>query len=152
MQSSASQFGLCDDTLSAKKPAYIDELNKSIWIATINNPANKLVNFFAIDNCIEILKSDGKLESRCDGLLLHENYLKFVELKNKGRDWLKGSKQLAVTIKIFKLNYDLKSYDKVEAYLSNKQHPGSNTNYFRVIEEFKDETDLILYVKTIIEI
>ncbi len=80
--STKRKFGLCDESASA----YIDEeaRNKNDkWIAEIRNPNEIQVDFYAIDNCIEIKKANGDMESRCDGMLYYNKTLIFVELKNR---------------------------------------------------------------------
>ncbi len=62
-------FGLCDDPLPSKNPAYIDEKDGSKWIAVVVNEDRHKVIFTAIDHCIEIKREDGKMAKRCDGVL-----------------------------------------------------------------------------------
>jgi len=73
-------------------------------------------------------KEDGNMESRCDGILSYLNNLIFVELKErkKGQWFKKGREQLTVTIKRFKSECDLNTYDRVEAYVCNSLKPLSN--------------------------
>ena len=47
--SSLSRFGLCDDESEPLKPAYIDEVNVSNWLAQVNNVKCYPVDFYAID-------------------------------------------------------------------------------------------------------
>ena len=147
--SNATTFGLCDDPPPAENPAYIDTLDPSKWIGVVENSENKEINFYATDHCVEILRSDGNRESKCDGILHFENSLFFIELKNRGsRGWLKkGREQITITIRVFKANQDISRYDKVEAYVCNKQRPLANTGNANHIQQFKDETGLILNVK-----
>lgn len=78
-------FGICDDT--NEMPAYLDSVNKSIWIATVINNNQKEITFTAVDNCIEILRENGEMENRCDVMLTSDICLYLVELKNKVSDW-----------------------------------------------------------------
>lgn len=154
-QSDKTTFGLCDDPPPAKDPAYIDENNPSEWIATINNPTNIRVDFYAIDHCVKILKPNNKdEESRCDGLLHHTNDLTFVELKDRASSgWLtKGRGQLTTTIAVFSAHYDITVFNKVEAYVANKQRPLANTSMSNEIQKFKDDTGLTLRVQATISI
>jgi hypothetical protein len=140
------KFGLCDDPPPAELPAYIQEYRSDEWIADVNNPDLKEITFKAIDHCVPVLRPDGNLESRCDGLLLQDNNLMFIELKDKViRGWVKEArKQLAITIKYFKENHDISQYNIVEAYACNKQRPLAITSNTSEIQQFKDETADIL--------
>ncbi len=82
-ESNKLKFGLCDGPPSTGDHAHIDEDKSEVWLAIVNNPDGNIVFFYAIDNCVEIFRSDGNMESRCDGILLYreENHLIFVELK-----------------------------------------------------------------------
>ena len=82
------EFGLCDDPLPVTKRAYIDEDDPIKWIGIVNNTMKKQGDIYAIDHCIDIFKLDGNMESRCDGMLHHDNKLIFVELKARKK---KGS-------------------------------------------------------------
>lgn len=75
--SSSAKFGLCDDPDPAKNPAYIDEADSTKWIATVDNPNLKVAEFYAIDNCLNILDEAGAMQSRCDGMLSYENKVIF---------------------------------------------------------------------------
>lgn len=142
-------FGLCDDAPPATSPAYIDEVDESKWIGHVTNLASIAVDFYAIDHCIDIRRPNGEMESRCDGMLHYDNKLAFVELKDRAsQGWLaKAREQLAITTNIFKENHDSSTYDKVDAYVCNKQRPLFSTNYKIAIQQFKDNTGLILHVQ-----
>ena len=148
--SDKSVFGLCDDPPPAETSAYIDENDTSKWIGVANNSLNKDVNFYAIDHCIEILRDNGDLESRCDRMLHFDNDLIFVELKDRhSSKWLStGRKQLEITIDIFKLNNtQISNFNSIKAYVCNKQRPLFHSNYKKEIQKFKDKTGFILNVK-----
>lgn len=152
--SNKDEFGLCDDPPPSSSPAYIDELDKSKWIASVSNPKSKEVNFIAIDACIDIRKSDGNLESRCDGLLNYDNDLIFVELKSReGGSWVKkGREQLTVTFENFKKNYEIDEYNDISANISNSLRPQSHSGHAINIQKFFDDTGLILRTDNIIPI
>lgn len=141
-----SEFGLCDDPPPSNFPAYIDTENQAKWIAVVKNPDLKEVTFKAIDNCVPLIRADGQSESRCDGMLEVENTLKFIELKDRGTShWLsKGRKQLTVTIQIFRANHEISKYKKVEAYVCNKQRPLAVTGNNTEVQQFKNDTGLLL--------
>lgn len=152
--SNKKEFGLCDDPPPPSLPAYIDELDKSKWIATINNRNSKKVDFIAIDACIDIRKADGNLESRCDGLLAYDNDLIFVELKSReGGQWLKkGREQLTITVDNFKDNYNISQYNDVSANVCNSLRPQSHSGHAVNIQRFFDDTGLVLRADSTIEI
>ena len=72
-ESSEINFGICDNLKN--KGAYIDENNKSNWISIVSNPDQKEIEFYAIDNCVEIRRANGEMESRCDGVLKESSNL-----------------------------------------------------------------------------
>lgn len=141
------KFGLCDDPSPSTGPAYIDEGQPEKWIGIVNNPKLKSVDFFAIDNCVEVNKPDGRQDSTCDGLLRFENSLVFTELKEReGGKWLKkGREQIANTIRRFKDEVDESQYDNVEAYVCNSLRPLVNSGHAISIQMFKDETGYVLH-------
>jgi hypothetical protein len=140
------KFGLCDDPPPAKNPAYIKEDTPDDWIAEVDNKNEISVELYAIDNCIEVLRPNGEMESRCDCMLHYSNSLVFAELKDRAsRGWLaKGSSQVSTTINKFKENHNINDFDKVEAYVCNKQRPLAITGINTTVQKFKDETGLIL--------
>ncbi len=152
--SNLAEFGLCDDPPPANNPAYIDEVDDNKWIGIVKNIDTKEVEFIAIDACIDIRKPDGKTESRCDGLICFDNNLIFVELKSReGGQWFKkGREQLTVTVNTFKANYNINQYNSVYGNVCNSLRPQSHSGHAANIEQFKDETDLILKGDRIIEI
>lgn len=154
-ESSINQFGLCDNPKPAEDPAYIDEDTPSKWIAIVKNQTNKDVDFYAIDNCVTVLKPDGvNLESRCDGMLHFDNTVIFIELKMRGGSgWLsKARSQLTITLGKFKEENTLADFDKVEAYACNGLRPTANQGNNTELQKFKDETGFIMYAQQEIEI
>ncbi len=153
-ESNNEKFGLCDDPPPATEPAYINENNCRQWIAVVKNPQSQTVKFYAVDHCVPIYKEDGNMESRCDGILSYLNNLIFVELKErkKGQWFKKGREQLTVTIKRFKSECDLNTYDRVEAYVCNSLKPLSNMGQMENIQRFKDETGLSLKSQRIVNL
>lgn len=148
--SNKARFGLCDDPPPPHTPAYINENNKGEWIGIVTNERLLDVNFHAVDHCIALpLVEDGRKPLRCDGILLSENTLIFVELKSRDvrrKVWLQeGIDQLISTINLFRRNSDLVSYDRAEAHICNKKRPISHLGRSEKIQKFKDTTGLILY-------
>jgi len=153
-QSNELEFGLCDDPPPPHKPAYINETDPLIWIAKVKNPNQEMVTFYAIDHCVSVKRSDGKMAKKCDGVLSYHNNLIFVELKSKkSKQWLReGREQLTSTINNFKLSYDMSICKKVEAYVCNNLKPLAHIGQATNIQKFKDDTGFILKGKREIDI
>ena len=94
------------------------------------------------------------MESRCDCMLYFNNCLIFVELKDRtSSGWLKkGADQISITFNKFKEFHDCSNYEKVEAYVSNKQRPLAITGMNTIADKFKDETGLTLKAERNIKI
>lgn len=75
------QFGLCDD--DNKQPAYIDidiSNKEAKWIGIVINADKKEVLFYPVDNCIKLIRPDGLMAQRCEGILRSDsNTLIFTE-------------------------------------------------------------------------
>lgn len=144
-------FGICDDPPPAKKPAYIDEINGSNWIAVVENEHQYPVTFTAIDNCIEILKEDGKMKQRCDGMLTYNSTVIFVELKDRDAQrnaWVEAAiPQLKSSIKSFEDTLTSENYEKKLAYISNKQNPKFKSTQQSRMNAFFDETNYVLRIQ-----
>lgn len=82
---SEKKFGLYD--AEDKTPAKIKLTDETTWNATIINNAGTTVCFTAIDNCIDVFRENGEMDSRCDCMLTYNSTLLFVELKNKRDSW-----------------------------------------------------------------
>jgi len=152
--SSKIKFGICDEQPPSTNPAYIDEDSPTEWIGIINNSSEKNIQFNAIDNCIDIRREDGKMDSRCDGLISYENNLIFVELKERdGGQWLKkGREQLTATINRFKQEVDATKYNSIKAYVCNRLRPQAHYGQATNIQKFKDDTGFTLFGKQNINI
>ena len=152
--SKETRFGLCDDPPPASSPAYINENDAVKWIGIVNNKEQKEVHFNAIDNCIDIKKSDHKMDSRCDGILSYENNLIFVELKErKSKKWLKkGREQLTNTINRFKKETNVSTFSSIKGCVCNSLRPSAHVGQAVNIQKFKDDTGYILHGKREIDI
>ncbi len=140
-------FGLCDDPHPSTNPAYIQHHDQNDWIATVYNIDRYDVTFKAVDNCVELLRDNGDLESRCDGFLKYNNdTLIFVELKDRDSSgWLsKGREQLTITLEKFAENHNVNNYILKEAFVCNKQRPIALTGINIEVQKFKDDTSTIL--------
>ena len=155
-QTNQYKFGLCDDP--NEDPAYIDiDIDDcSKWIAIVENNQEIEVIFTAIDNCIEIFRSNGERENRCEGMLTYNNHIIFVELKtrkSKNRDWCgDGENQLRKTINVFIANHDLAIYKSKKAYIANNKKPNFQSSQMERMDKFKDEIGFRLIIQNTIEI
>lgn len=136
------EFGLCDNIPNHR--AYIDLTDKTKWIAIIENSNVFDVTFTAIDNCIDIRRADGNMESRCDGMITYADNLAFIELKERdvpNKVWVKkGEDQLRTIIAIFEMNHEMSVYKDKKAYLVNKLKPDFPVGQSSRMEKFEDET------------
>lgn len=153
---SVELFGLCDDPPPSQDPAYInyDTASKPGWIAEVHNKIPMEVTFTAIDNCIDVKRTDGTDESRSEGYLTYSDTIIFVELKNRiSKGWLaKGRDQLIMTISLYNENHGLAAFVHKRAHVANAQRPFFESNFQSVIEEMKTRNGFILDVQTKIEI
>jgi hypothetical protein len=155
--SSRRVFGLCDDPPPAENPAYIDEGNGQNWIATVLNNYQVDIAFYGIDHCVELPKRADNTESqRCDGVLVHEDIIAFVELKsrsNRSSEWVsKAEDQLIETIQLYEA-HGTAGFDRKKAYIANGEHPQARRGQASRIERFSIETGgYALYVKATIDL
>jgi hypothetical protein len=143
-------FGLCDDPLPDSNPAYINEDDGGKWIAVVVNDDRYNVTFTAIDNCIEIKRTDGKPAKRCDGVLTYDSTVIFVELKQRGargNAWVTDAEeQLRATISYFELEDVAENYNTKEAYIANSEHPKFKESQMRRMEQFYVDTGYVLRI------
>ena len=147
---SAKLFGLCDDETRPQERAYLDEQNGGTWIAVVHNDEAFEVTFTAIDNCIETRRADGKMDSRCDGMLTYNTSVVFVELKERGgwgKNWVKdGDAQLRTSIGYFEANTDTGHLTEKRALLANSEHPRFRDSQIGRMERFREETKYVLRI------
>ena len=155
-QTNQPKFGLCDDPPPSKDAAYIDTDDCSKWIAIVENNQELEVIFTAIDNCIEIIISNGEKENRCDGMLTYDNHLIFVELKERKSEnskWVgKGEEQLKNTISVFIANHDLAIYKSKKAYIANNKKPNFQSSQSERMARFEAETGFRLIIQNTIKV
>ena len=112
--------------------------------------------FTAIDNCIEILRLDGTMDNRCDGMLTYNNHLIFVELKTRKSEnskWVgKGEEQLKNTISVFIANHDLAIYKSKKAYIANNKKPNFQSSQSERMARFEAETGFRLIIQNAIKV
>ncbi len=154
-QSRQRKFGLCDDPTppgAPGTPAYINETNGKNWIATVDNHYRDLIKFYAIDHCVDFPPdADGRTSKRCDGVLVQEEIIAFVELKSRNENravWVKDAeKQLLVTIRHFEETVHSDQFSVKKAYVVNSMRPHSRVSQATRMESFFDETGYVLYIK-----
>lgn len=153
---SAELFGICDDAPVAGAPrrrAYIDHSDSDKWLATVVNQPRHQVVFKGVDNCITILKGNGNLQSRCDGILLYDDFTLFIELKSRADDstkWMtESASQVKQTIKDFRRGHP-EDTTFMEAYLVNAQRPAFQEGRQNFIDRFYKDTGVILHVEATI--
>ena len=150
------KFGLCDDPPPLENPAYIDTVDCSKWIAIVENTQEIEVIFTAIDKCIEILRSDGKMDSRCDGMLTYNNSIIFVELKARkytNSVWIDdGDRQLRKTIAVFINHNDLAIYKSKMAYIANSKKPQFPYSHKEKMQKFRTDTGFRLIIQNTIKV
>lgn len=155
-QSDKKIFGLCDNPSPAKAPAYIDEVDGSKWIAVVENEDRFKTVFTAIDNCIDIKDSDGKMEKRCDGVLMYNTTVIFVELKQrgaKGNAWVEDAEpQLKNSIKHFEKTELSENFNQKKAYISNSEHPKFKASQIGRMDRFYNDTGYILRIEARIKL
>jgi hypothetical protein len=151
IKSRRKTFGLCDDPPPANNPAYIDEANGANWIAVVENESQQEITFTAIDNCIEILRSDGKSKQRCDGMLTYKTTVIFVELKDRnaqGNAWVEDAiPQLKSAIESFETTDMAQNFNKKLAYVCNRQHPKFKSTQQQRMDEFYTNTNYVLRIQ-----
>lgn len=120
---SEKKFGLYD--AEDKTPAKIKLTDESIWNATIINNGSETICFTAIDNCIDVLRENGEMDSRCDCMLTYNSTLLFVELKNKRDSWqAEGLSQIEniAKIMIYEIPIHYYSFKKRKAIVANRKN------------------------------
>ena len=148
-QTNRKLFGLCDDRPNQR--AYLDENDGTKWIAVVVNESLFNVIFTAIDNCIETKRSDGKMDKRCDGFLVYESTIIFVELKEIGgfsSNWVQdGEQQIRSSLKYFEITSEAENYSIKKAYIANNEHPKARTSQAVRMDRFLNETGYILRIE-----
>jgi len=120
---SEKKFGLFD--AEDKTPAKIKLTDDSAWNASIMNNGGKTVCFTAIDNCIDVFRENGEMDSRCDCMLTYNSTLLFVELKNKRDSWqAEGLSQIENIAKIMidEIPNHYYSFQKRKAIVANRRN------------------------------
>lgn len=141
------EFGICDDKdENEKTPAYVDTVQPEKWVAVVKNISDKSINFTAVDNCVEIQRTDGTMDFRCDAMLTNEDNIVFVELKDQGSGWITHAvdEQLQTTIDNFKANHDISKYKYKRAFACNKRFPNFRISYKDKMNAFYNKNHIRL--------
>lgn len=117
------RFGLYD--AEDKTPVEIKLTDEEMWNATVLNNDSKSILITAIDNCIDVFRSNGEMDNRCDCMLTYDTTILFVELKNKRGSWQsEGLDQIENIVKIIIAeNPDFyNGFTKRRAIVANRKH------------------------------
>jgi len=120
---SEEKFGLYD--AEDKTPAKIKLTDELTWNATVVNRGGKTVFFTAIDNCIDIFRENGDMDSRCDCMLSYDSTLLLVELKNKRDSWqAEGLSQIENIVKrmVEEISEHYYHFRKRKAIVANRRY------------------------------
>lgn len=147
-QSSTNEkiFGIYD-----VPPATLSFANSDDWHLWVDNPNAKEVSHIAIDDCLGIPRAEGE---RCESMITYDNVLTFIELKNRdgGRWEGKARDQLVNTIRLFKRDASIATYERLFGHIANKQRPHFKAGGSSFSQQFEDETGFILRVSDVIKI
>lgn len=143
-----TEFGLCDDNEKPTEPAYSDNNQKNKdteWIAIVENPNQRPIQFFALDN--RIIRPQG--QRICDGMLQVNEFdeLHLVELKKVKSGWVQDAKdQLEQTTNFMSQFHkqELKKFRHKYAHACNKKRPSFEISNLGEKEKFRQETGFIL--------
>lgn len=116
----ALKFGICEDP--STKIAYTDEVHAGSWIATVQNDSALELTFTAVDKCL-LQDDEYPGRGRCDGMLISDQHLYFIELKDEASGWITGAvDQLESTIQFFLESHDASCYKHKKAFACNRRH------------------------------
>lgn len=153
---SVARFGICDDTsdVHIARPAYInvEQSEAEEWIAEVRNGEEKKVDFYPIDNCLNLLREDGTRDNCCDCMLAYDSSLMFVELKDRydSKYLAKGIKQLKSTLEHFKANHNTDDF-QITARVCNRR-PCCVVSCKQQMEQFRNSTGIRLDVDRVIRL
>ena len=148
---SATSFGICDNQNGT--PCFIDTANQNDWFAKAENDNAIEVTLTAVDNCISVLRPNGQMDNRCDGILTYTNNIVFVELKNQRADWITDAiHQIEITIQHFMANHNLNSIQHKRAFAANKKHPHFQFGNPERSQRFFSQYKVRLNIEAIIKI
>lgn len=162
-------FGITDEKGNVNFPARIDTSNPSIWGLTVTNNSSADFRFKAVDWCIPIFRTGkydlnddartaskfssdsenqtgSELIKRCEGFLLFDNKILFIEIKNwkngKG-GWIRDAREkFEETIISFREHHPQLADCVIEPILSNPSFHGLHPNEMIQKRILKDKIGL----------
>lgn len=147
-----AEFGIHDE-LHNDIPAYlVFDAEKSSMLRVLNS-TEKSINFYPIDNCVKIYKKNSRdKESTCDGMLIYDNNITFVELAESHHKSVEDCiGQIKSTISLFQKHHPDSAFTKKYAVVSNLARPTSTISHEKC-EDFREENGFGLSVKTVLNI
>ena len=147
-----AEFGIHDE-LHNDTPAYLVFDDEKSSMLRVLNSTEKSIDFYPVDNCVKIYKENSKdKESTCDGMLIYDNNITFVELVESHHKSVEDCiDQIKSTISLFQKHHPHSVFTKKNAVVSNLARPNS-TIYYERCEEFRENTGFGLSVKTVLKI
>lgn len=118
-------------------------------VAKVDNSAALTFDFYAIDACLIIKKRNGDKISLCDALIITQNSIVFIELKDRNdKKEEKGIQQIESTIEQFvKAHPSFTRTNKI-GYFCNKKFPNFGTSKMEMVEEINNKYGYRLRFKT----
>jgi hypothetical protein len=96
------------------------------------------------------------MDSRCDGMIIYQNHIIFVELKERSYRnsvWIEeAEQQLKNIIYLFLENNNITNYQSKKAYIANRKKPDYQFSRKEIMQKFRNETGFILLIQNIIKI
>ncbi|CAH0336351.1 hypothetical protein FVB9288_02042 [Flavobacterium sp. CECT 9288] len=147
-----NEFGIHDE-LHNDIPAYLVFDAEKASMLRVLNSTGKSINFYPIDNCVKIHKENSKdKESICDGMLIYDNNITFVELAESHHKSVEDCiGQIKSTIFQFQKYHPNLVFVKKYAIVSNLARPTSTISHEKC-ENFREESGFGLSVKTVLKI
>ena len=125
----------------------------SVWNAVVINDGTSEVRFLPLDHNLVIHPLPDETFSLCDGMLYHDAWMAFVELKVKKGAWISEAiAQLKSTIDLFVHNHDTRSYKRRIAYAANRKFPRFAVSHKQEMLEFHQKTGFRLLIQNTIEV
>ena len=146
-------FGVNDGDSNAPakelRRAYTTTVGDDSWNAIVHNASRKTLQFVPVDHNVE-------MDALCDGILyehLANAQLVFIELKGGRKDWIQqGIEQLKRTINASMASIKSIGFTRCEAYLCNNRHPHFAYSHIEVMQRFRNETSVRLYIQQAITV
>lgn len=151
-ETKSDKFGIHDE-LDNNRKAYLIFDSQKVWTLEVLNSEKKSIEFYPIDNCIEIYKENSKnKESTCDGMLKFDSHLIFIELTESSHKSVEECiSQIKSTICLFKKYHPNLFFAKKNAVVSKLTRRTSTIIHERCLD-FREETGFGLSVKTVLKI